>query len=517
MTVTGASRKLAGLFYDKGGREFHVEHPDFGAKGDGTTDDTAPIMDAISAAESAGDGSRVVFRPGATYPFNDQIAPTKSLILEGGVAGANNAGDHQGPILKWTGGAETAILFSGTGCTNAQMRGLALDNAGTATVGIDISAGHVRLIDVGIVEPTVPFSSVAIAVGLTLGAPTIQLDNVTLRQAAPINLHVVSTDTFLRVNNSTIMDPSTGGTMSVKLGDVGKAARYVHFLACTFESLTTDLANVSVFRAEQVSFDKCYFEIQGNNGLALNIPSGIERARGITMRTCRFGAISGTPYVIKSDFSSAFFTLDDNYLEGPFAGCLNNVNLLSAYLTNNKYIGSGLAWTNNRKGVTQFNNRGTGGTPTRDDGYFVERITTNVTSTPTVDASEDDLMSYTLPAQRLYENGQTLEITAWGTTAANANNKRVKLYIGGTVVLDSGAIAANNKPWFLRATLIRSSTTAGLAISEGQFNGAAIQVTHTGVTVASTGWDATQIIKVTGTGTAAADIAQKGLLVKASN
>ena len=47
-------------FLDKGGAVFNVKHPDFGAKGDGVTDDASAIQTAI-------DVGGIVFFPVGTY------------------------------------------------------------------------------------------------------------------------------------------------------------------------------------------------------------------------------------------------------------------------------------------------------------------------------------------------------------------------------------------------------------------------------------------------------------------
>lgn len=54
--------------YDKGGAVFNVKHPDFGATGDGVTDDTA----ALQAAHEAAQGATLVYPPGH-YIISDTL------------------------------------------------------------------------------------------------------------------------------------------------------------------------------------------------------------------------------------------------------------------------------------------------------------------------------------------------------------------------------------------------------------------------------------------------------------
>lgn len=60
--------------------------------------------------------------------------------------------------------------------------------------------------------------------------------------------------------------------------------------------------------------------------------------------------------------------------------------------------------------------------------------------------SEQTLQTLTLPANFFTKAGQTVRLVASGTTAANGNNKTIKVEFG-TIVISSGVIAINAKKW----------------------------------------------------------------------
>lgn len=68
--TTSTTRVLNAVHRDKGGAVFNVRHKDFGAKGDGTTDDTAAIRLAVLAATVAGG---VVYFPVGAYLVTDTV------------------------------------------------------------------------------------------------------------------------------------------------------------------------------------------------------------------------------------------------------------------------------------------------------------------------------------------------------------------------------------------------------------------------------------------------------------
>jgi hypothetical protein len=143
------------------------------------------------------------------------------------------------------------------------------------------------------------------------------------------------------------------------------------------------------------------------------------------------------------------------------------------------------------------------------------RLTTDNTALGNVGGGEDDLIAYTLPKNTFHNDGDILEITAYGITAANGNNKTIKLILGSTTLFSTGAVAFNNKSWCLRAEITRTGSTAQQIITT--FQGDFALLTNTATFVAGAEDFTTALtIKCTGTSGSSAtdDIIQKGLIIK---
>lgn len=120
-----------------------------------------------------------------------------------------------------------------------------------------------------------------------------------------------------------------------------------------------------------------------------------------------------------------------------------------------------------------------------------------------VGSAETDLMTSTVNFGTLNQLGASILIFACGATAANANNKTLKLKLGSTTIFDSGAIAMNNKDWTLQAEIVYNGGSS--QINWGQFNySGSSPVIDTSTT--SQSLTGNVALTFTGTGTASDDI-----------
>lgn len=139
-------------------------------------------------------------------------------------------------------------------------------------------------------------------------------------------------------------------------------------------------------------------------------------------------------------------------------------------------------------------------------------LTVDTTSASNSGTGATDLITYSLPANSLTNNGDILEITAWGKYAANANSKTVALAFGGQTILTTGAIAANNGTWSIKATIIKTATATQEIVSEILSSNSSVSdsATRTAGTQTTT---SNLTIRCIGTGGSSSDITQYALKI----
>lgn len=145
---------------------------------------------------------------------------------------------------------------------------------------------------------------------------------------------------------------------------------------------------------------------------------------------------------------------------------------------------------------------------------IVSLANVNTTAVGNVGAGEDDLITYSLPANALSANGKGIVIRVWGTTANNINAKTLKLYFGSAVLLSFALVASIAGTWVIDATVVRSGSNTQEAVAHLVSVGVA-GVAVTAVTVSSPTQTDTSavVVKCTGTATSDNDIIQKGATV----
>lgn len=135
MSVNFAN-KFAAKLYDGGGNFYDVNHPTFGAVGDGSTNDATAIQAAITAAAST--SGTVRFQPGATYKVNTMLQGKPGVNLIGG-SGSSGSPTDNSRILWGGAGGGTMLNFgnpdnNGQNLQNTSVRNLTFYGAASGTV-----------------------------------------------------------------------------------------------------------------------------------------------------------------------------------------------------------------------------------------------------------------------------------------------------------------------------------------------------------------------------------------------
>jgi len=125
-----------------------------------------------------------------------------------------------------------------------------------------------------------------------------------------------------------------------------------------------------------------------------------------------------------------------------------------------------------------------------------------VTAVGNVGSGEDTLWTQAVAANVLATNGDMLRIRAYGTAAANSNNKTWKLYWGSTSVTLGPIAQPTNTSWDAEILVTRTGASSQV-VSAGVRNGTGLRPT---VTTASETLSGAVTVKITGEATSNNDI-----------
>lgn len=150
--------------------------------------------------------------------------------------------------------------------------------------------------------------------------------------------------------------------------------------------------------------------------------------------------------------------------------------------------------------------------------FFPPLLMANVdfTSVGNVGAGEDNLITYSLPANALSANGKSVRFFGWGSIANNANAKTLKVYIGSTSVLSVSLTANQAGTWWIDAFCIRTGSNAQkyqVRMNQGGTT-TILQMANGTLTETDT---AAIVLKCTGTATTDNDIVQAAMVVYFGN
>lgn len=124
-----------------------------------------------------------------------------------------------------------------------------------------------------------------------------------------------------------------------------------------------------------------------------------------------------------------------------------------------------------------------------------------------VSSTETDLFSDTLAAGQFAANGDVVMSKYAGTFVNSGSTKQLKVYFGGTVIFDSTALTISAAgDWEVQVTIIRDSSTSVRCSVVGLYEGAAAPDGAAYLSVTGLTLSATQILKITGTGTVTNDV-----------
>ncbi len=154
--------------------------------------------------------------------------------------------------------------------------------------------------------------------------------------------------------------------------------------------------------------------------------------------------------------------------------------------------------------------------PQWSSNALVGALNVNTTAVGNVGVGEDNLITYTVPANTLQTNGDYLSFEAAGTIASNVNAKRIKVYFGATAIFDTGAAGipiSTAIQWRLEGTIIRTGAATQRVTVAMTTNNATL-ASYTSDTTSAETLSSSSVLKLTGEATTNNDVIQDFMITR---
>ena len=330
----------AGSFYNAATRTFEMVTPteaegspydvrDYGATGDGTTDDTAAIRAAIGAAynEGANDNLGNVFFPRGTYLITDRISVPAHINLIGDGGNRGNVSTGKGTTFK-AGHADAQIMI-GDGTSAGQlgsttgyfaMDGNSIQDRAGGFLYLNFVVGR-TFIDINV------FNTVGDAVvhEQSQNNTHISLDiqfcggsGLTLDQGAGGNA-------FLRCEVNTVDDYHLKIIETTGDGPYEVGPSHNHFNHCIFERADTAIPGVFLSSGgRRNSFDACSFYLSDDGSCADAVvqvaPDDEASDCQVILTNCQIASASTGATLIRQESGARVHLFGETYFNGTGTG-----------------------------------------------------------------------------------------------------------------------------------------------------------------------------------------------------